>query len=44
MRSFYKVLAYVVAAEVAIQAMAMVFAIAGMIRWISEDNGVLDNP
>ena len=41
MRSVYKVLAYVVAAEVVIQAMAMVYAVAGQGRWIME-GGVLD--
>ncbi len=41
MRSVYKVLAFVIAAEVALQAMAMVFAIAGMYRWVN-DGGVLD--
>ncbi|RYV49671.1 hypothetical protein [Pengzhenrongella frigida] len=41
MRTVYKVLAYVVAAEVVIQAMAMVFAVAGLGKWV-EDGGVLD--
>ncbi len=41
MRSVYKVLAFVIAAEVAIQAMAMVFAIAGLGKWVDE-GGVLD--
>ncbi len=41
MRSVYKVVAFVIAAEVALQAMAMVFAIAGMYRWVN-DGGVLD--
>jgi len=40
-RTVYKVLAYVVAAEVVIQAMAMVYAIAGEGRWIME-GGVMD--
>jgi Family of unknown function (DUF6220) len=41
MRTVYKVLAYLVAAEVAVQAMAMVFAIAGLGKWV-QDGGVLD--
>ena len=41
MRSAYKVLAYVVAAEVVIQAMAMVYAVAGQGKWVME-GGVLD--
>lgn len=41
MRTVYKVLAYVVAAEVAVQAMAMVFAVAGLGKWV-EEGGVLD--
>jgi Family of unknown function (DUF6220) len=41
MKTVYKVLAYIVAAEVVIQAMAMVFAVAGLGRWVSE-GGVLD--
>ena len=40
-RTVYKVLAYVVAAEVVIQAMAMVYAVAGEGRWIME-GGVMD--
>jgi hypothetical protein len=41
MRTAYKVLAYLVAAEVVIQAMAMVWAIAGLGKWVTE-GGVLD--
>jgi hypothetical protein len=41
MRTVYRVLAYVVAAEVVVQAMAMVFAIAGLGKWI-DGGGVLD--
>jgi hypothetical protein len=41
MRTVYKILAYVIAAEVAIQAMAIVLAIAGLGKWVSEGN-VLD--
>lgn len=41
MRSVYKVLAYVLAAEVVIQAMAMVYAVAGEGKWVME-GGVMD--
>ncbi len=41
MRTAYKVLAYLVAAEVAIQAMVMVWAVAGLGVWV-EGGGVLD--
>jgi heme A synthase len=41
MKSAYRVLAWIIAAEVAIQAMVMVFAIAGLIQWIDR-GGVLD--
>jgi len=41
MRTAYKVLAYLVAAEVVIQAMAMVWAIAGLGKWVT-GGGVLD--
>ena len=41
MRTAYKVLAYVVAAEVAIQAAASVWAIAGLGKWV-QGGGVLD--
>jgi heme A synthase len=41
MRTVYKVLAYAVAVEVVIQAMAIVWAIAGLGKWVS-DGGVLD--
>jgi hypothetical protein len=41
MRTAYKVLAYVVAAEVAIQAMVMVWAIAGLGVWVDK-GGVFD--
>jgi hypothetical protein len=41
MKSVYKVLAYVVAAEVAVQAIAMVYAVAGEGKWIM-DGGVMD--
>jgi hypothetical protein len=41
MRTAYKVLAYIVAAEVAIQAMVMVWAIAGLGVWVDR-GGVFD--
>jgi hypothetical protein len=41
MRSVYRVLAYVIAAEVVVQAMAMVYAIAGLGKWV-EGGGVFD--
>jgi hypothetical protein len=41
MRTAYKVLAYVVAAEVAVQAMVVVWAIAGLGKWV-DGGGVLD--
>jgi uncharacterized membrane protein YphA (DoxX/SURF4 family) len=41
MRTVYKVLAYFVAIEVAIQAMAAVWAIAGLGKWV-EGGGVVD--
>jgi hypothetical protein len=41
MRTAYKVLAYLVAAEVAVQAMVAVWAIAGLGKWV-EGGGVLD--
>ena len=41
MRSFYRILAFVIAAEVAIQAAVMVYAVAGLGKWI-EGGGVFD--
>ena|SRR5215211_8673466 len=41
MKTAYKVLAYLVAAEVAVQAMVMVWAIAGLGKWV-DAGGVLD--
>jgi hypothetical protein len=41
MRTAYKVLAYLVAAEVAVQAMVMVWAVAGLSKWV-EGGGVFD--
>lgn len=42
MRSTYRVLAYLIAAEVAVQAMMAVYAIAGLSIWVDKDGGVLD--
>jgi hypothetical protein len=41
MRTTYKVLAYLVAAEVAVQAMVMVWAVAGLSKWV-DGGGVFD--
>jgi hypothetical protein len=41
MRTVYKVIAYIIAAEVALQAMFVVFGIAGLSHWV-EGGGVLD--
>jgi hypothetical protein len=41
MKSVYKVLAYLVAIEVAVQAMAIVYAVAGLGKWVA-DGGVMD--
>jgi hypothetical protein len=41
MRSAYRVLAFVIAAEVAVQAVAIVYAVAGLGKWV-DDGGVLD--
>lgn len=41
MRSVYRVLAYLVALEVVVQAAAIAFAVFGLTRWI-DDGGVLD--
>ena len=42
MRSVYRVLAFILAAEVTVQAMAIAYALAGLGNWISEDGGVLN--
>lgn len=42
MKTAYRVLAYLIALEVAIQAAAMVYAVAGLGIWVANDNGVLD--
>lgn len=41
MKAAYRVLAYLIAAGVVVQSMAMVFAVAGLGKWV-EDGGVLD--
>ena len=41
MRTAYKVLAYVIAAEVAVQALVMVWAVAGLGKWV-DSGGVFD--
>jgi hypothetical protein len=47
MRTAYKVLAYLVAADVAVQAMVMVWAIAGLGKWVDSgavfDKGVMES-
>jgi hypothetical protein len=42
MRSTYRVLAYIIAAEVVVQAAMMAFAVAGLFTWIDKDGGSLD--
>lgn len=42
MRNVYRVLAYLLAAEVVIQAMAIAYAIAGLGKWVEDDGGVLN--
>ena len=42
MRTVYRVFAWLIAAEVVVQAAAMVYAIAGLGIWVDQDNGVLD--
>jgi hypothetical protein len=41
MRTVYKVVAYLIAAEVVVQAMAMVYAVAGLGKWV-DGGGVFD--
>lgn len=41
MRKAYRILAYVIAAEIVVQAMAMVFGVAGLEKWVAE-GGVYD--
>jgi hypothetical protein len=42
MRTAYRMLAYLLAAEVLIQAMAIAYALAGMGHWVDQDGGVVD--
>jgi hypothetical protein len=42
MRTVYKTLAFILAIEVAVQAAAMVYAVAGLGLWVDQDGGVLD--
>ena len=42
MRSTYRVLAYLLAALVLVQAAAIAYAIAGLGYWVNEDGGVVD--
>jgi hypothetical protein len=42
MRMFYRILAYILAAEVVVQAGAMALAIAGLGKWV-DDGGVFDS-
>jgi hypothetical protein len=42
MRKTYQVLAYALAVEVVIQAMAIAYAMAGLGKWIEDDGGVLN--
>ena len=42
MRNAYRVLAYLLAAEVVIQAMAIAYALAGLGKWVEDDGGVLN--
>ena len=42
MRNVYRVLAFLLAVEVLIQAMAIAYAIAGLGKWVEDDGGVLN--
>ena len=42
MRTAYKILAWLIAAEVMIQAAAIVYAVAGLGIWVDQNGGVLD--
>jgi uncharacterized sodium:solute symporter family permease YidK len=42
MRTAYRVLAYLLAIEVVVQAMAIAYAIAGLGKWVEDDGGVLN--
>jgi uncharacterized protein DUF6220 len=42
MRNAYRILAYLLAVEVLVQAMAIAYAIAGLGKWVEDDGGVLN--
>lgn len=42
MKNAYRVLAYLLAAEVVINAMLMAYGIAALAKWVEDDNGVLN--
>jgi hypothetical protein len=42
MRTAYRVFAFIIAAEVVIQAAAVAFAVAGLFNWVDKEGGVLD--
>ena len=42
MRKTYRILGYVIAADVVVQAMAIAYALSGLTYWVSEDDGVLN--
>ncbi len=42
MRNVYRVLAFLIAIEVVVQAMAIAYGIAGLAYWVEEDGGVLN--
>jgi hypothetical protein len=42
MRTTFKVLAYALAAEVLIQAMAVAYGIAGLGKWVEDDHGIVN--
>ncbi|MCU1672396.1 MAG: hypothetical protein JWN77_509 [Frankiales bacterium] len=42
MKKAYSILAYLLAAEVVINGMAMAYAIAAVFRWVEEDGGVIN--
>jgi cytochrome bd-type quinol oxidase subunit 2 len=42
MRNVYRVLAFLLAIEVVVQAMAVAYGIAGLTHWVDEDGGVLN--
>jgi hypothetical protein len=42
MRNAYRIIAYLLAIEVLVQAMAIAYAIAGLGKWVEDDGGVLN--